>query len=157
MRGRGAELLAATARPRGFFGVFCAAALVLSVAGCGGAAQRVLSAQAEVHVATRGARVSFYEERAAFCQSSETTLERWEACMAPAVHVQRAADSYRAALLGGQAALRAGRPEAEVLPCVVAAAVRFVEALTAANVPIPDEVLAIAEMAKGMEEVCDAG
>ena len=42
---------------------------MLSVAGCGGAAQRVLSAQAEVHVATRGARVSFYEERAAFCEN----------------------------------------------------------------------------------------
>lgn len=119
---------------------------VALMSGC--SAQSALTAQADIHVATRDARVAYYVDRAGVC-SEEPTLAAWDTCMEPAITIQRAADSYRAALLSAQAALHAGRSEADLMPCVIVAARELLESLLAANVSVPEELVAIARLVPG--------
>jgi hypothetical protein len=116
--------------------------------GCGASVQSILSAQAEVHVTTHGARVALYEDYAARCEASPD-MAAWEACMAPALTVARTADAYRHALLAAQSAVRLGAPEADVLPCVLEAARGLVAALTAAGAEMPPEVVAVVALDGG--------
>lgn len=124
-------------------------ATVLS--GCG-AAQQALSAQATVHEANRLDRWTFYADESARCQGQEPTYDTWFTCMAPARHVQRAADSYRSTLEAAQAGIDAGNGDA-LIPCVIAAAASLVEAAAAAGAPLPSDVQAIADLVP--EGICN--
>ncbi len=107
--------------------------------GCGASARDVLSAQASVLVSSQAARVSWYGSEHERCSVAED-LDAYRACMAPSRHVARAVDSYRDSLRAADAAVQAGeRPM-----CVAEAAARLVEALSAANAPIPAEILSFA-------------
>lgn len=118
--------------------------LALALVACGpSAAQVAITGQAEVIQASRAARFDFYEAQHEACLE-RPSFDEYRECMAPARHVARAADSYRHALEGAQAAIRLG--QGFDLACVVAAARELVSALEAANVPVPSEVSALASM-----------
>lgn len=125
---------------------------VLLAAGCGGAAQHAISAQASVIVSTRAARFEFYENSHARCLDASASLADYDVCMAPSRHAARAVDSYRESLFAAQAAVNAGNG-GPAIACAVDGARRLVAALEAANVPVPDEVTQIAALVP--EGLCD--
>ena len=118
-------------------------AIALVVLGGCGEGQRVLSAQATVHVAHQQERFRFYQELDERCGEEFDVREEYRECMAPARHIARSADSYRAGLLAAQAALDASDEDGfqAMLPDLIEAARRLAEALVAANVPVPQAVL----------------
>lgn len=119
--------------------------VALLLSSCGGAAQTAVSSQASVIVATRAARVEFYESEHARCLEASASMLDYDVCMSPARHVSRAVDSYREALFAAQAAVDAGNG-GPAIGCAVEGARRLVAALEAANAPVPAEVSQIAAL-----------
>jgi hypothetical protein len=124
-------------------------AVLVLFAGCA-TAQHAVSAQAEIVAAHQPERFAFYRAAAEGCYS-HPTFEEWSECMVLARGVAHAADSYRHTLETAQAAIRAGNGGSAV-PCVILAAVELTRALAAAQVPIPAEVRALADLVP--EGVC---
>lgn len=114
--------------------------------GCGAnPAQVALSTQAEIVKATQPVRFDAYGLLDERCGAEHSEREAYRACMMPARHVARAADSYRETLQGAQALLDLGEGAAAV-PCVIEAAKAFLRAATAAQVPVPSDVHEFAAM-----------
>lgn len=123
------------------------------LAGCS-AGPRVIRTQAVVHRAHQAERFEFYGDQDAQCFALHPeSRAAYRECMAPARHIARAADSYRAALEAAELLWQAGEREAfeEMLPDLVRAAARLIEALRAANVPIPQSVLDVSRLVVGGE------
>lgn len=115
--------------------------------GCS-ATQAVLSGQAQVVVNTQPTRFELYESQHDSCLEQSDSFDGYRSCMEVMRHAARAVDSYRASLHVAQDAYHASRQEdfEEALPCVISAAANAVDALVDANVPVPGDIVRIAEM-----------
>lgn len=123
--------------------------IALLLAGACGSGQRVISAQATVIRSHQPERFGFYEALDAQCgEQHPSDRDGYRACMAPARHIARTADSYAQALGAAQALLDAGDEDglAAMLPDLVRAAARLIAALEVAGLPVPAALSSVAQM-----------
>lgn len=131
---------------RNFASLMLGLLFLVTYSGCGGVGQKIISGQAKVIMETESVRYELYGHQHEKCLKESKDLEGYKGCMSVARHVARAADSYAEALSGAQYAYRIKGANGlkEVMPCLIEAANKLVDALKAANVPVPKEVEEIA-------------